>query len=184
MLRPVGRVRDRFLFISMDERFYTPRASCISSRSNGSFATPRANLHSNRSVSSSESESVYRTPRSTSHSHRSPTQSLGVHGHHRVQRHRAGADHDRSRDFRRFSDNVSAPRRPAPALAPPSSYNEGSVDSGPASGSNIHEKLATNEHNRIIFSLSRHGREGEVEELLIQGRKRQARANDKNFLLF
>lgn len=150
----------------MDERFYTPRASCISSRSNASFATPRA------SVSSSDSESVYRTPRSTQ---KSPAEPLGIHGHHQAHgRHRGGGHHDRSRDFRRFSDNASFSRRPASIPMPPSSYrSEGNKVSGQSpSGSpsaNSYGKLEENEHSINIFSLSRHGREGEVEELLLRG---------------
>lgn len=155
---------------SMDERFYTPRASCTSSRSNGSFTTPRANLLSNRSMSSSDSESVYRTPRSTQNS---PAEPMGVHGHHRAHgRHRTGGHHDRSRDFRRFSVNVSSSRQPALASMPPSSYSSaGNTDFGALSATVSHEQIAKTEHNRIIFSLSRHGREGEVEELLLQGNK-------------
>jgi len=184
----------------MDDRFYTPRASvsrryllvvilavqlvkccfvfllcrsvtvvyleAVSTRSNGSFATPRASLHSHRSVSSSDSLE-YRTPRSTQ---KSPAELMGVHGHHHGH-HRGGSPHDRSSDFRRFSDNVSFSRRPASASVPPSSYRgERNALSGPSLSANAHGILAKkNERNLNIFSLARHGREGEVEELLLRG---------------
>ena len=144
-----------------DDRFYTPRASASSSRSQGSnesrFATPRETQMSARSMSSSESESLsrYRTPRST---YKSPVP-------------------DRSRDFRRFS--ARSPHRPASAYSSGDSYSLPAHPSATSAAAAANENgqrdyefaergtLPRSKPNLNVFSLARHGRHRELENLLL-----------------
>lgn len=165
---------------SVDERFYTPRASANSSRSQrsnhsqSSFATPRS-LASARSISSSSGSESYRTPRSTL---RSPVGST-------VPVQRVHSRRDRSKDLRRFSDKGSFSRR--------SSYNNrGRIVSSPGTSANRHGEYDHAENGELrrrepqqvnIFSLARHGRAGEIEEMLLRGHPVDSKDESGNSIL-
>ena len=156
-----------------DDRFHTPRASASSSRSQNSnassFATARDALPSARSVSSSGSE-LYQTPRS-------PAPDVSISERNRV------ASHDRTRDFRRFTDRGS---RPASSLAT-SRHNSDNTSStaAAAAAANRHRENdpQKKEPDQNIFSLARHGRAGEVEASLLAGFPADARDEFGNSLL-
>lgn len=151
----------------MDERFQTPRASALSSRSQETsssssvYRTPRdaLSVRSNRSNSSSRSggsRSTYHTPRT---SYKESSFHNSSHGHQRSA--------DRSRDLRRFSQQSHR-----------SSYNDSIAPNLPihTHAQRQHDydrveggQLTTKQPTTDIFSLARHGRSGEVEELLLRG---------------
>jgi hypothetical protein len=154
----------------MDERFQTPRASALSSRSQETcssssvYRTPRdaLSVRSNRSNSSSRSggsRSTYHTPRTSYKESSFPNSS---HGHHQRSA-------DRSRDLRRFSQQSHR-----------SSYNDsiGGYTNLPihTHAQRQHDydrieggQLTNKQPTTNIFSLARHGRSGEAEELLLRG---------------
>lgn len=145
----------------MDDRFYTPRQSALSSRSSNSdnmsvgtrsFATPRdtmmsarSNRSRDKSISSSGSES-FRTPRATL----SPV----------------GSSIYASGDRRRLPHRpASAYVAPSYSYAPPElSKSTDDIENGTETRSGPKRTMHTN-----IFSLARHGRVGEMEELLLRG---------------
>eukprot|EP00956_Cyclotella_meneghiniana_P004688 scaffold5770_cov57-Cyclotella_meneghiniana.AAC.3 len=157
-----------------DERFSTPRATALSSRSNCSQSSDTSSLerwHTPRySISSARSAASFETARS---SFQSPIENVQIHRHHG---HFHGADRDRTRDFRRFSDrdHSNSYRRPPSAIERSSTY-QSNYDLAETGGVISREARVTNqipkrqERNQDIFSLARHGRAGELEELLLQG---------------
>eukprot|EP00804_Cyclotella_cryptica_P012522 CCRYP_017717-RB/>CCRYP_017717-RB protein AED:0.49 eAED:0.52 QI:0/0.66/0.25/1/1/1/4/287/255 len=163
-----------------DERFHTPRASALSSRSNcSSLATARSQgsdndgttsschdrWHTPRvTVSSSRSAASFATSRSTLQTpietmiqvHRNPGDDRYSH---------YTSDRDRTKDFQRFS---TTHRRPATAVAKKTNSHRAAAAGG--YGNTAYHTSSSSGHRKPdIFSLARHGRAGEVEELLIQG---------------
>eukprot|EP00970_Alexandrium_tamarense_P014087 scaffold3855_cov199-Alexandrium_tamarense.AAC.41 len=159
----------------MDERFYTPRASALSSRSYGSFATARSTAsfgsHSSRSMER------YQTPRSslsTGSQHfatpRSTESMVQVHSSYYPSNDYA-SNRDRSNDFRRFYEHQSS-RRHASSSTPSNPHYQECYDHMETGGDYTHDTSHarnSKKNNQEIFSLARHGRAGEVEELLRRG---------------
>lgn len=149
----------------MDERFATPRASALSSRSNcsSSLATarsqgsdPTSEWHTPRhSVSSTRSAASFATARSTL---QSPIETVQI----------FTSERDRSRDFRRFSDHPNSHKRPSTAMDQSSTFNyqrnyELAESGGVTEGRSRHASLNSNstfrgQRNQDNFSLARHGR--------------------------
>ncbi|KAL7514940.1 hypothetical protein ACHAXN_013074 [Cyclotella atomus] len=168
----------------MDERFATPRAAALSSRSNcSSLYTARSHEGSDNATQSSNER--WHTPRNTISSARSaasfatarsslqsPIETVQVHRSYDAYSH--ASDRDRTRDFRRFDQANSYASRP---VAEDASYtyqqNYDLAESGGVSRSRqtkIDNRIPQRgQRNQDIFSLARHGRVGELEELLLQG---------------
>lgn len=148
---------------SHDERFYTPRASALSSRSQASassrFYTPRADLATARSnMSSSTSDNSFRTSRS---SFSSPSHYLN------------NLNRSNNRPYR-----VDVLRRPTTALD-----SEMDLEAASASIRSSQYNGPTSANSQDIFSLARHARVSEVEELLIRGVPITSRDENGNGIL-
>lgn len=149
----------------MDERFATPRASALSSRSNCSSlytARSQGSTSSNErwytpSVSSARSASSFASARSQLQL-RSPMDTVQIHRHNNDAY--SFTDRDRARDFRRF-DQPHSYRRSATAVD--SSYDFHLAESGGAEAKGRYARLnnpmpSRAERNQDMFSLARHGR--------------------------
>ena len=126
----------------MDERFYTPRATASSSRSLSSFGTPRNSLHDT-------DDDSFRTPRSQS--------SVAPVG--RRSRKFSYSNNDRYREPVLSSSSSS--------WASAGQEVQQRLQYDPEAGSN--SKYCEPKDPPNIFSLARHGRSGELEELLLRG---------------
>lgn len=157
----------------MDERFATPRAAALSSRSNcSSLYTARSHEGSDNATQSSNER--WHTPRNTISSARSaasfvtarsslqsPIETVQVHRSYDAYSH--ASDRDRTRDFRRFDQANSYASRP---VAEDASYtyqqNYDLAESGGVSRSRqtrIDNQIPQRgQRNQDIFSLARHGR--------------------------
>jgi hypothetical protein len=161
--------------VSSHDRFYTPRASAFSARSQGSnrsqmsgsgmsMATARSTFSS-----SSASENSYRTSRSTfsSPSHymhnrfRPPNPAAAAHRHLDIKRRPAVSALDSEMDLEAAS---------LPMQRPSSSMRRTTQNS-------------SRQSNQEIFSLARHARVSEVEELLIRGFPISSRDENGNGIL-
>ncbi|KAK1736866.1 ankyrin repeat domain-containing protein, partial [Skeletonema marinoi] len=171
-----------------DDRFYTPRASAASvssQRSNDRFYTPRTarsqgsnrsqmSLATARSNLSSASENTYKTTRSTfsSPSHyfnRPPTNPANTHS----DMNRPISALDREMDLEAASLSIQHPTSPVhrPRTASQHSNRQ----------SNTHQ--AQERVIKDIFSLARHARVSDVEELLIRGIPITSRDDNGNGIL-
>ena len=156
-----------------DERFHTPRASALSSRSNcSSLATARSHSQDDgtasscerwqtprASVSSSRSAASFATPRST---FQSPIEIQVHRGGHASDGYSCASDRDRTKDFRRFTEHPTSHRRPATAVESTYQRNYAIAEYGGVTESR-HSKpenrtSSRDQRNQDIFSLARHGR--------------------------
>ncbi len=166
-----------------DSRWYTPRASAATSRSQASVSSQRSNesrfytprttrsqmsLATARSNLSSASETSYRTSRSTfsspSHYFSRPSNPAIAHRHSDININRRPVSSlDRDMDLEEQSVSIQRPTTP------------------------VHKSsIAAQNNNRKsqdIFSLARHARVSEVEELLIRGTPVTSRDENGNTIL-
>lgn len=157
----------------MDERFATPRATALSSRSNcSSLYTARSQEGSDNATQSSTER--WHTPRNTISSARSaasfstarstlqsPMESIQVHRSYDTYSYTS--DRDRTKDFRRFDQSNSYASRPVNATE---SYtyqqNYDLAESGEVSRgrqTRMDNRIPNRgQRNQTIFSLARHNR--------------------------
>lgn len=151
---------------SYDERFYTPRAQASSSRSTGSFETPRSSLHTGRSRGSCSTDSYY-TPRSQiPHQSMPPPPNV-------IRRLPPQRPHLPPRRSSLEYQHVYIPDQSDIE----SLMNKHSSDK-PSPGIQIQ-----NQHVESIFSLARHSRVEEVDRLLVQGVDVNIRDENGNTIL-
>ena len=161
-----------------DSRWYTPRASAVTSRSQASVSSQRSNDRfytprtarsqgSQRSNLSSASENSYRTSRSTfsspSHYFNRPPNPAIRHSDININRRPISAL-DRDMDLEAASVSKQRPKTPVHR-------------------SSIAQNNNRQSNNQDIFSLARHARVSEVEELLIRGIPVTSRDENGNSIL-
>ena len=163
---------------SFDDRFYTPRASAVTANSHASnerFYTPRTarsqgSLATARSNLSSASENSYRTSRSTfsspSHYFNRPPNPATAIRHSEFTRRPISTLDNREMDLEAASISIQRPSTPV--------HRKRNA---------AHTSNSNRQRTQDIFSLARHARVQEVEDLLLRGIPITSRDENGNSIL-